>query len=73
MKLRVRHIRNGTELQPILQDNYYDFNYQSPLMRENPIAIIAVSYVSTLKFQSLFLITKYRISPYKNIYIHCHL
>jgi hypothetical protein len=42
VKLRVRHIRDGVELQPILQDNYYDFNYQSPLMREHPIAVIAV-------------------------------
>ena len=24
----LRHIRNGTELKPIMVDNNYDFNYQ---------------------------------------------
>ena len=29
-KIRLRHIRGGKELEPLLQDNHYDFNYQAP-------------------------------------------
>lgn len=36
-KIRIRHIRNGTELEPVLADEHYDFNYQSPqIVFDNP-------------------------------------
>ncbi|XP_059175991.1 uncharacterized protein LOC131955763 [Physella acuta] len=31
-KLRTRHVRNGVELPPLMEDNNYDFNYQETRM-----------------------------------------
>jgi hypothetical protein len=42
--IRVRHIRNGTELPPLFQDNSYDFNYQSPIVFETPKTLAFVSF-----------------------------
>ncbi len=42
VKMVLRHVRNGIELAPILKDEHYDFNYQSPIAIEHPIIIQAV-------------------------------
>lgn len=34
-KIRFRHIRNGTELPTILEDNHYDFNFQASRQPEH--------------------------------------
>ncbi|CAL1540453.1 unnamed protein product [Lymnaea stagnalis] len=38
-KMRTRHIRNGVELAPILEDNTYDFNYQQTRILKREIAV----------------------------------
>ena len=39
-----RHFRNGVELEPIMDDPYYDFNFQSvrPLTKERVIKPVSV-------------------------------
>ncbi|XP_068207395.1 MOXD1 homolog 2-like [Palaemon carinicauda] len=39
-KVRVRHIRDGRELEPIAQDNNYDFNYQEYRALTNPRTVL---------------------------------
>jgi len=38
--ITLRHIRDGQELEPILRDDNYDFNYQQDRMMENPRRIL---------------------------------
>jgi len=40
VEVKVRQVRNGVELPPILWDRYYDFSYQKPMIRfDSPIEI----------------------------------
>ncbi|XP_064082617.1 DBH-like monooxygenase protein 1 [Macrobrachium nipponense] len=39
-KVRVRHIRDGRELEPIAQDNNYDFNYQEYRALSSPRTVL---------------------------------
>jgi hypothetical protein len=41
-KIILRHIRNGIELPPLLKDDHYDFNYQSPMAIERVEKLQAV-------------------------------
>ena len=40
MSFILRHIRDGKELTPILEDNHYDFNYQSTRAPSEEIRIM---------------------------------
>ncbi|ROT86052.1 putative MOXD1-like 2 [Penaeus vannamei] len=42
-KVRVRHLRDGRELEPIAQDNNYDFNYQEYRALNTPRTVLPVS------------------------------
>jgi hypothetical protein len=42
VKARVRQIRNGIEMKPLMQDNHYDFNYQSTGLFAQPVRILPV-------------------------------
>ena len=45
-----RHFRNGVELEPLMDDPYYDFNFQSirPLRQERVIKpVIVINYSNT--------------------------
>jgi hypothetical protein len=48
VKIILRHVRNGIEMAPLLNDQYYDFNYQSPITVERPETIIAVLFHFTI-------------------------
>ena len=39
-----RHFRNGVEMEPIMNDPYYDFNFQSmrPLKKERVIKPVSI-------------------------------
>ncbi|XP_068081062.1 MOXD1 homolog 1 [Anabrus simplex] len=39
-KLRLRHIRNGQELQRVAEDNHYDFNYQQTRVLGNEVSVL---------------------------------
>ena len=41
--IRVRHIRNGTELPNIAFDKYYDFNFQDTRISHKELEILTVS------------------------------
>jgi len=39
-QLRLRQVRNGRELSPVLQDNDYDFNFQNAIVFAKPVTIM---------------------------------
>jgi hypothetical protein len=42
--MTIRHIRAGVELEPIVQDKFYDFNYQALInIADNPRVILPVN------------------------------
>ena len=43
--IRVRHIRNGIELPPILVDDSYDFNFQETRLLPQEVVVKVVSDV----------------------------
>ena len=43
--MRVRHVRNGKELPPILKDDSYDFNFQDYAMLSKQVEIKQVKRV----------------------------
>lgn len=43
--IRVRQIRDGTELPPLFEDNSYDFNYQAIKYISEPRKIMPVSEI----------------------------
>ncbi len=42
--LRLLHVRNGTELPPIVEENSYDFNYQEILHLPREVEILPVRF-----------------------------
>ena len=40
--VRLRHVRDGVELQPVVKDMTYDFNYQNAIMLDEEVTIMAV-------------------------------
>ena len=42
-EIRTRHFRNGTEIDPIMDDRNYDFNFQEMRMLPNEVTVKAVS------------------------------
>ncbi|CAL1547319.1 unnamed protein product, partial [Lymnaea stagnalis] len=57
-KIRTRHIRNGVELPPILEDNAYDFNYQETrilteerVVKKGDLLLVECDYDSTQRTQ----------------------
>lgn len=42
VKARVRHVRGGVEQRPMLEDNYYDFDYQNIIRLPRPVTILPV-------------------------------
>lgn len=43
--MRVRHVRNGIELPPLMQDERYDFNYQNVLHFREPKTVMPVGWL----------------------------
>jgi hypothetical protein len=37
--LKLRVIRDGIELVPVMKDDHYDFSYQNPILLSNPLVI----------------------------------
>lgn len=46
-KMKLRHIRNGIELNRIVEDDNYDFNYQQVRQLENETNILPGDYIIT--------------------------
>jgi hypothetical protein len=51
--VNVRHIRNGTELEPLMRDDHYDFDYQQtlPLTKHRqimPVSTFCVIILNTI-------------------------
>ena len=48
--MKVRLIRaNGVEVEPIFEDDNYDFNYQQVRMKHNPVKVYPVRNVINLR------------------------
>ena len=45
--MKLRHIRNGKELNRIIEDDNYDFNYQQVRQLENETTILPGDYIIT--------------------------
>lgn len=46
-KIKLRHIRNGTELDRIVEDDNYDHNYQQVRQLENETTVLIGDYLIT--------------------------
>lgn len=46
-KIKLRHIRNGTELDRIVEDDNYDHSYQQVRQLENETTILIGDYLIT--------------------------
>lgn len=46
-KMKLRHVRNGVELDRIIEDDTYDFNYQQVRQLENETTILPGDYLIT--------------------------
>ena len=44
IETKLRHIRDGVELQPIAEDKYHDFNYQNVFTLQNERVIQPVDF-----------------------------
>lgn len=45
--MKLRHVRNGIELDRIIEDDTYDFNYQQVRQLENETTILPGDYLIT--------------------------
>lgn len=46
-KMKLRHVRNGIELDRIVEDDTYDFNYQQVRQLENETTVLPGDYLIT--------------------------
>lgn len=46
-KMKLRHVRGGTELDRIVEDDTYDFNYQQVRQLENETTVLPGDYLIT--------------------------
>lgn len=46
-KMKLRHVRNGVELDRIVEDDTYDYNYQQVRQLENETAVLPGDYLIT--------------------------
>lgn len=46
-KMKLRHVRNGVEMDRIVEDDTYDFNYQQVRQLENETTILPGDYLIT--------------------------
>lgn len=46
-KMKLRHVRNGIELDRIIEDDTYDFNYQQVRQLENETTVLPGDYLIT--------------------------
>lgn len=46
-KMKLRHIRNGIELDRIVEDDNYDYNYQQVRQLEKEVTILPGDYIIT--------------------------
>lgn len=45
--MKLRHVRNGIELDRIIEDDTYDFNYQQVRQLENETTVLPGDYLIT--------------------------